>query len=161
MTDSADQRDEFVKSDLTDSANAPSIKNLSTKKKKESDVVYVDPEIERLCTLLAELVRANGHKAMVSDAWRRECDRLMRLDGYSADQVEWVMRWATQRSPFWSTNIRSMPKLREKFSTLKGQALAEHERVKSRPTPREATQDILDIGARLQAEVDGQLAVTR
>jgi len=54
--------------------------------------------------------------------WWQACDRLLRLDNYTAAQVEWMIRWATA-DEFWSANIRSMPKLREKFSTLKARAV--------------------------------------
>lgn len=145
-----------------DSPDAPSIKNLKKKTEEESDVSDAEPfaeDVLRLCHLLVELVRANGHKARVSGPWLRECDRLLRLDGFTAEQVEWVMRWACQTSTFWPANIRSMPKLREKFSTLKAQALAEHSRSRSASTvslgreadqilrEREAARDLLAVNA--------------
>jgi hypothetical protein len=82
-------------------------------------------DVKRLCDTLAELVRANGHKVgKVGKTWHEACDRLMRLDGYTPEQVEWIARWATS-DEFWAANIRSMPTLREKFSVLKARALAE------------------------------------
>jgi hypothetical protein len=81
-------------------------------------------DVTRLCDTLAQLVRDNGHKAKVGKAWLDACDRLMRLDGYTPEQVEWIARWATA-DEFWAANIRSMPTLREKFSVLKARALSE------------------------------------
>lgn len=89
-----------------------------------SDDGAFSEDVTRLCGTLAELVRANGHKAKVGKAWHEACDRLMRLDGYTPQQVEWVARWATS-DEFWAANIRSMPTLRDKFSILKARALAE------------------------------------
>lgn len=95
-----------------------------------SDVEEFAPEVYALCDTLADLVRANGHKVeTVGVTWWRACERLMRIDGYSPDQIEWVMRWATA-DEFWQANIRSMSKLREKFSELKSRALAEHAKSK-------------------------------
>lgn len=89
-------------------------------------------DVTRLCDTLATLVRDNGHKAKVGKAWHEACDRLIRIDGYTPEQIEWIARWATA-DEFWSANIRSMPTLREKFSTLKARALAERN---ARPTSK-------------------------
>ena len=143
-----------------ESPDAPSIKKVKKKREEESDVSDVDgfsDDVHRLSELLVELVTANGHKAKISEPWLRECDRLIRLDEYSVEQVEWVMRWACEQSTFWPANIRSMPKLREKFSTLKGQALADHARVKKLSTV-EHGRSVDDILAARESEL---LAVGR
>lgn len=102
--------------------------STSTSDADASDGGEFAPDVIRLCSLLAELVASNGHPVKtVGPTWWNACERLFRLDGYTADQVEWVMRWATANE-FWSSNIRSMPKLREKFSELKARALTEHEK---------------------------------
>lgn len=89
-----------------------------------SDEAEFAPIVYGLCELLADGVRANGHKVgTVGKQWWSACDRLMRLDGYTAEQIEWLIRW-TLRDEFWAANIRSMSKFREKFSTLKAQAKA-------------------------------------
>lgn len=69
----------------------------------------------------------------VGKTWWLAADRLMRLDEYTAEQVEWVMRWATA-DEFWATNIQSMPTLRSKFSKLKARALLEHSKAKRSST---------------------------
>lgn len=82
-------------------------------------------DVIRLCNLLAELIRLNGNKVgKVGKTWWLACDRLMRLDGFTPQQVEWVMRWS-QQNEFWQSNILSMPKLREKFDQLKTRAMNE------------------------------------
>lgn len=95
-----------------------------------SDADAPDPEgfsddVIRLCELLASLIRLNGNNVKtVGKGWWTSCDRLIRIDGYTAQQIEWVMRWS-QSNEFWQGNILSMPKLREKFDQLKTKAMAE------------------------------------
>jgi hypothetical protein len=91
-------------------------------------------DVIRLCDLLAELVRGNGHKVTkVGLSWHQACERLFRIDGYTPEQVEWIIRWATA-DEFWAANIRSMPTLRDKFSTLKARATS-NRNSNGRPTP--------------------------
>lgn len=85
-----------------------------------ADDVFSD-EVKDLCELLAGLVRANGHKVgVVGKTWWQACERLMRLDEYTVEQIAVIIRWATA-DEFWSANIRSMPTLRDKFSVLRAQ----------------------------------------
>lgn len=106
-------------------------------------------DVVRLCDLLAEAVRANGHKVgVVGQTWHAACDRLMRIDGYTPHQVEWIIRWATL-DEFWAANIRSMPTLREKFSTLVAQAKRKASRSQA---PAERAASVIELGRRLQAE---------
>ncbi|MDQ1127593.1 hypothetical protein QE428_002626 [Microbacterium sp. SORGH_AS 505] len=106
-------------------------------------------DVRRLSEVLAEAVRANGHKVgTVGQTWWAACDRLMRLDGYTAAQVEWMIAWATAHE-FWAANIRSMPKLREKFSTLVLQA----KREAGQSSGRRAA-SVVDLGRRLQESAD-------
>lgn len=80
------------------------------------------PEVVELCDYLAELVRANGHDVRtVGKLWHRSCRLLIDKDGRTPDQVRAAIEWATA-DPFWSTNIRSMQSLREKYTTLQAQA---------------------------------------
>jgi hypothetical protein len=97
-------------------------------------------DVYRLCDLLWTRVRANGHtKAKVGKGWLQACDRLMRIDGYTADQIEWLIEW-TMRDEFWIPNIQSMTTFREKFSTLKLQAkAAPHGRGRSFAEKRETS----------------------
>ena len=114
-----------------DSSPQSSTEQSSTEQSNSSlsDADASDPEFSadviRLCDLLAELIRLNGNKVgKVGKGWWLACDRLMRLDGYTPQQVEWVMRWS-QQNEFWQSNILSMPKLREKFDQLKTRAMNE------------------------------------
>ncbi|RFA12132.1 hypothetical protein B7R22_17020 [Subtercola boreus] len=90
-----------------------------------SDAKRFSADVIRLCDTLAELVRLNGNKVgVVGTTWWLSCDRLIRLDGYTAKQIEWVMQWS-QQNEFWQSNVMSMPKLREKFDQLKTKAMQE------------------------------------
>lgn len=84
-----------------------------------------DPEVVRLCTLLADLYHELGNTRPNPDqkSWYREARLLLTKDGpkgsgWTPKQVEVIMRWALE-DPFWKTNIRSMPKLRQQFDTLR------------------------------------------
>jgi len=120
------------------------------------------PDVERLCQDLAGLVRANGHKATVGTQWRRQCRLLIDADGWTPDQIAWVMRWATS-DPFWSANIRSMPKLREKFTELKARALAARDGGPHRGTPRQTpgaeARSIVERGLRLAGHTTDVLEI--
>lgn len=108
-----------------------------------------DAEIVRLCDLLADAVRANGHRVEnVGKRWRQSCERLIRLDGYSVEQIEWMIRWATA-DEFWAANIRSMPTLREKFSTLVLQAKRQAGKRQAQ-SPNERASSVVEMGRRLQ-----------
>jgi hypothetical protein len=112
-------------------------------------------DVRRLCELLGELVRANGHPVgVIGKQWWQACERLLRLDGYTPEQIEWMIRWATA-DEFWSANIRSMSKLREKFSTLKARAVSASKPAVVR-RPSNAEQNLLDFQAKHGGDSDGQ-----
>lgn len=124
--------------------------SLSTSDADASDEPEFSADVERLCQTLSQLVRANGHKGNVTKQWRVECDRLIRIDEFAPQQIDWVMRWACNDS-FWLPNIQSMPKLRAKFTQLKAKALQEHqERTGGRAPTR--TEQNLSVVQRLAAQ---------
>jgi hypothetical protein len=99
----------------------------SVKVKKPSIDDNPDPEVVRLCELLADLyhelgnTRPNPHQK----GWYREMRLLMTKDGpdgkgWDAAKIEVIIRWALAHH-FWKTNIRSAPKLREQFDRLRMQ----------------------------------------
>lgn len=105
-------------------------------------------DVVRLCDLLAEKVRANGHKVgTVGEKWWSACDRLMRLDGYTPEQIEWMIHWSTSNE-FWAANIRSMPTLREKFSTLVLQAKRDAAKHHAQ-SPNARASSVVEMGRRL------------
>ncbi|MEV8023691.1 helix-turn-helix domain-containing protein [Microbacterium sp. NPDC080220] len=140
FTDTSGDRSSYQRIDVRD---------VSTSDVASDAAAPYSSEVIDLCEKLAAAVRANGHKVgTVGQLWWAACDRLIRLDGYSVEQVEWMIRWATT-DEFWAANIRSMPKLREKFSTLVAQA-----KRKAGQAPVDRARATLDLGARLQAQAD-------
>lgn len=106
-------------------------------------------DVGRLCDLLAAHVRANGHKVgVVGQTWWSACDRLMRIDHYTPQQIEWMIRWSTANE-FWAANIRSMPTLREKFSTLVLQAKRDATKQQA-ASPAHRANDIVEMARRLE-----------
>lgn len=105
------------------------------------------PEVLILCGLLADLYHDLGNKRPNPNqkSWYRECRLLMTKDGadekgYTFKQIETIIRWALADS-FWKTNIRSMPKLRAQFDTLRMRRNEEIEKKKSKPS---STMDLLN-----------------
>lgn len=81
-------------------------------------------DVERICTLFADLCQStatNGKRPTITKAWRDAARRLIDLDGRTVDDIERITRWALA-DDFWVSNVRSLPKLREKFETLTQQA---------------------------------------
>lgn len=82
------------------------------------------PDVERICIMFADLCEAtatNGKRPTITKAWRDAARRLIDLDGRTVDDIERITRWALA-DDFWVSNVRSLPKLREKFETLTQQA---------------------------------------
>lgn len=89
---------------------------------KESSAVAASdaPLSNLLADLLAEL-DPNGKRPTVSQTWATEEDRMLRLDGRDPVEAERLIRW-TMRDPFWQNNVKSMPKFREQYAQLYGNA---------------------------------------
>jgi hypothetical protein len=76
-------------------------------------------DVEQACTLLADLIEANGsRRPTVTQRWRDECRRMIDLDKVALEDVLGAIRWS-QADSFWCSNILSMPKLREKYDQLR------------------------------------------
>lgn len=75
-------------------------------------------DVDRLCTLLADRIEANGVKRpSIGQKWRDAARLLLDKDGYTEEQVARIIDWSTS-DDFWKSNILSMPKLREKSAQL-------------------------------------------
>lgn len=93
-------------------------------------------EVREITSEFARMVRANGHPlpakgSKAATGWLREMDRLLRLGPPGdtgddppppVDEIRAVMTWALTVSDFWPPNIRSVPKFREQYTRLRGQA---------------------------------------
>ncbi len=73
----------------------------------------------RLAELLLDLIvaRKSDFKRPNLTTWAQEIDRMIRLDHRTREKIEDIIRWS-QRDPFWSLNILSPSKLRQKFDQL-------------------------------------------
>lgn len=77
-------------------------------------------EVETLSGLLADRVQDNHptrQAPTVNDAWLLAIDRIIRIDGFTYDQVRDAIFWATD-DDFWMANIRSAKKLRKQLPTI-------------------------------------------
>jgi hypothetical protein len=117
----------------------------------------IDHTVRQLVEEFTDKVRANGHRANPTKRWYIACDRLLRLDGFTPEQVRWVMRWALESSEFWAANIRAFPKFREEFSRLKAQALTHYNASRSgRAAPAVEAAATIELGRRMQAQLEGR-----
>jgi hypothetical protein len=76
------------------------------------------PEIQ-LSKLLYSLMLENNPKAKKPNfqSWAKHIDLLIRIDKRTQNEIEEVIKWS-QRDSFWSQNILSTKKLRDKFDQL-------------------------------------------
>jgi hypothetical protein len=107
-------------------------------------------DIEHLCTLLADLVEANGaRRPNVTDKWRTEARLMLDRDGRDSSQAERLIRW-TANDPFWAENVLSMPTFRKQYDRLLMRARREHETERAkrqqaaRPRPSTADQRVAE-----------------
>lgn len=81
------------------------------------------PDVELIIKRLADAIEANGVKRPTKTKAAADAARLLLdKDGYTVDQVLWMINWATTHE-FWRSNILSMAKLRDKFDQMKLQAV--------------------------------------
>lgn len=84
------------------------------------DNAVFSPDVDELTSELVESIKKSNPKAKIPKdikPWRQSIDRMMRLDGHTADEIRLVIRQLALNS-FWSSVILSAQKLREKFPTL-------------------------------------------
>jgi hypothetical protein len=113
-----------------------------TPKPPDAEVVTFRPDVERLCELLADGVEANtGERPAIGKRWHDACRLLLDRDGYTAEQVEALIRWS-QDDEFWRSNILSMPKLREKRLTLIAHAKRDRRRPMHEPASFAALREL-------------------
>ena len=116
------------------------------------------PEIHDLCEHLADWIERNGSKRPnITPTWLIECERLNRIDGYTHEQIRFIIDWS-QRNTFWRSNILSMPTLRKKFDQLRLRSVEEHEKNRQQAQPPLSRSDQLYIAEmqRLHAEEQAQ-----
>lgn len=108
-------------------------------------------DVEQACKHLATVIENGGDKRpRVTAKWRTDMRRLFDIDGITPDQAITAIDWAHADS-FWQAHILSPAKLREKYPTLRRQALAEQRKNRpagppTAPHDDEGTPDDLKFG---------------
>ena len=126
---------------VTTVADKPSLSPYGEKPSKENvgdsaaDAVlvgeFVDEEpapalaredVAEVCQIVADHVTlVTGSAPRVGARWEQQARLMLDADGHTVDDVRAVMAWVSA-SAFWAPNVLSVPKLREKWPTLVGQA---------------------------------------
>lgn len=76
-------------------------------------------DTKRLTTTLVEALKVRGVKVPGSlKTWDTEARRILDIDKRPLDEALKVLVWS-QQDPFWSQNILSMPKFRQKYDQLR------------------------------------------
>lgn len=90
-------------------------------------------EVLALCDHLADWIERNGNKRpKIGKRWYQACRLMIEVDDHTPAQIRNAIDWC-QKDPFWSSNILSMPKLREKYATLRLRAKAQAGQAQARP----------------------------
>lgn len=98
---------------------SPSTSEIAT---RPSDTALDRPEIERICEHLADRIEANGAKRpTITKRWRDAARLMLERDGRTEEQIRGAIDWC-QDDDFWRANVMSLPKLRDKYDTLRLQA---------------------------------------
>ena len=95
-------------------------KNDKNDKNDKKDIINYSEESLKLAKLLYKLINDNNPAWYVNpnfDKWAEDIDKIIRLDGRTAEQVEWMIEWC-QKDDFWSQNILSPIKLRKQFNQM-------------------------------------------
>ena len=81
------------------------------------------PDVERLCTHLADRIEANGsNRPNITQKWRDAARLMLDNDKRTEEQIHTAIDWC-QGDEFWRINVMSMPKLRDQYERLRLAAL--------------------------------------
>ncbi|MFI1525449.1 hypothetical protein [Streptomyces griseus] len=104
-------------------------------------ITRIRPDVEQACSLLAELMAANGcRRPEITKEWRDAARLLMDKDGVALADVLGAIRWS-QADQFWRSNILSMPKLRKQYDALRLQAQRGRAQSGPQTAPRNSTEE--------------------
>ena len=79
-------------------------------------------DVEAVCQHMAASVQARtGRAPRVTQQWRTQARLMIDRDGRSVEEVTRIIDWV-DGNDFWRANVLSLPKLRQKFDTLRLQA---------------------------------------
>jgi hypothetical protein len=125
----ARQRARAAQQDTAEPAPAPDPTPTATDDDSVLDAVIVTPEptnvrrdVESVCYHMANSVcERTGRRPRITKKWLDSARLMIDRDGRTPDQIHAAIDWV-HNSEFWRANILSIPKLREKWDTLKLQA---------------------------------------
>lgn len=101
-------------------------------------------DVEQACSLLADLIEANGcRRPAITKDWRDAARLLIDKDGVALDDVLGAIRWS-QANDFWRSNILSLPKLRKQYDTLRLQAQRGRAQAGPQTTERNLTDEEIE-----------------
>lgn len=110
-----------------------SLVNSNRDKNKDRNKIKIlkyKTESLKLAKLLYELIKEQNpawHVKPNWDRWAKDMDDINRIDKYTFEQIEFMIRWC-QKDSFWRANILSPAKLRKQFSNLIPKIKAQAER---------------------------------
>lgn len=79
-------------------------------------------DVEAVCQHMAASVQARtGRAPRVTQQWRTQARLMIDRDGRSVEEITRIIDWV-DGNDFWRANVLSLPKLRQKFDTLRLQA---------------------------------------
>jgi len=93
---------------------------LLKNKQEKVEVVQYSTDDMRMVDLLIELIQKNNPEWKMKgsrETWAEHIEKLHRIDERTYEQIEVMIKW-TQQDDFWSQNILSTAKLRDKFNDL-------------------------------------------
>ena len=80
------------------------------------------PDVDAVCQHMAASVqRRTGRAPRITAAWRTQARLMIDRDGRSVEEITRIIDWA-EGNDFWRANVLSVPKLRQKFDTLRLQS---------------------------------------
>jgi hypothetical protein len=107
---------------LTEDSAQERNREQGTGKGKETSAEPPRDDVERICIRLADRIEGNGSKRpAITKSWRDAARLMLDRDGRAEADVLAAIDWC-QGHDFWRSNVLSLPKLREKYDTLRLQA---------------------------------------
>ena len=80
------------------------------------------PDVDAVCDAMAASVqRRTGRTPRVTAAWRTQARLMIDRDGRTVEEITRIIDWV-DGNDFWRANVLSVPKLRQKFDTLRLQS---------------------------------------
>jgi len=129
-------------------------KEVLSKESTSSSNFPMSEHAFRLSHLLFDFVKSRAPKAKEPDwdKWAVELDRMQRLDGYTWEEIEKLIRYVHQQDRFWFEVILSTKKLREKAVAITTKMSSNKE--EERPKPEKQIVKTPEEIARRKAEYD-------